>query len=238
MANDYFRFKQFTVRQDRCAMKVGTDGTLLGAWVGADNCRHILDAGTGTGLIALMLAQRCPDALIDALDIDADASRQAKENVDDSPFAGRIRIIHAAFSDYALATALKYDLVVSNPPYFVRSLKNPDMRRRIARHADTLPLEELMGKGRGLLAPQGRIALVLPAGREEELCALACREGLHFVRQTAVTPVLGHAAKRILAELSASPASCPERDTLVIEKSPGEYTGDFVALTRAFYLNT
>lgn len=238
MANDYFRFKQFTIRQDRCAMKVGTDGTLLGAWVGTDNCRHILDVGTGTGLIALMLAQRCPDALIDALDIDAEASRQAQENVDDSPFAGRIRIVHAAFSDYAQTTALRYDLVVSNPPYFVRSLKNPDRQRRMARHADTLPLEELIEKGRGLLAPGGRIALVLPIGREEELCALACREGLHIIRQTAVVPVSGHAAKRILAELSASRPPSPERDTLVIEKSPGEYTGDFVALTRAFYLNT
>jgi tRNA1Val (adenine37-N6)-methyltransferase len=236
MGNDYFRFKQFTIKQDRCAMKVGTDGTLLGAWVTASDCRNILDAGTGTGLIALMLAQRNPNAVIDAVDIDASACLQARENVEDSPFAGRIRVIHASFSDYASKTALKYDLVVSNPPYFVRSLKNPDMQRRIARHTDTLPLEELIEKGRGLLAPNGRMALILPAARGEELGALACRKGLAIVRQTDVIPVSGAGVKRLLAELSASPVAFPGKDTLLIEETRGEYSRAYMALTKDFYL--
>ncbi|MDR2119705.1 MAG: methyltransferase [Tannerella sp.] len=236
MANDYFRFRQFTVRQDRCAMKVGTDGTLLGAWVRVAGCLNILDAGTGAGLIALMLAQRNCDAAIDAVDIDGDACRQAAENVAGSPFAGRIRVVHASFSAYASETARRYDLVVSNPPYFVRSLKNPDPKRRIARHTDSFPLEELIGKGRELLAPGGRIALILPAGREDELRGLACENGLNVVRLTAVVPVPGAAVKRILAELSVSPASSCGRDTLLIEKARGEYSRAYAELTKDFYL--
>jgi tRNA1Val (adenine37-N6)-methyltransferase len=183
-----------------------------------------------------MLAQRNPYAAIDAVEIDAAACRQAEENVAASPFAGRIRVACASFSDYASGTALRYDLIVSNPPYFVRSLKNPDMQRRIARHADTLPAEELIGKGRGLLSPAGRIALILPAGREEELAALACVNGLSVARLTAVVPVSGMAAKRILAELSALPSASCERDTLVIEKARGEYSQAFGALIQDFYL--
>jgi tRNA1Val (adenine37-N6)-methyltransferase len=236
MANDYFRFKQFTIKQDRCAMKVGTDGTLLGAWVRASGCRNILDAGTGSGLIALMLAQRNPDAAIDAVDIDMNACLQAKENVEDSPFAGRIRVVCASFSDYVPEAALKYDLIVSNPPYFVRSLKNPDPQRRVARHTDTFPLEGLIEKGRGLLSPGGRIALILPAGREDELSALACRNGLNVIRQTAVVPVAGAAVKRVLTELSVFPAASCERDTLLIEKARGEYSRAYIALTQDFYL--
>jgi tRNA1Val (adenine37-N6)-methyltransferase len=236
MANDYFRFKQFTIKQDRCAMKVGTDGMLLGAWAGVGGCQNILDVGTGTGLIALMLAQRNPDADIDAIDIDAGACSQAKENVEGSPFAGRIRVICASFSDYAPEAALMYDLIVSNPPYFARSLKNPDPQRRVARHTDTLPLEELIGKGRELLSPGGRIALILPVGREDELGALACRKGLNVIRQTAVVPVSGAAAKRVLTELSVLPVASCERDSLLIEKARGEYSRAYVALTQDFYL--
>ncbi|MDR2811335.1 MAG: methyltransferase [Tannerellaceae bacterium] len=236
MANNYFRFKQFVIQQDRCAMKVGTDGTLLGAWVSAGDCRNILDVGTGAGLIALMLAQRNPEAAIDAVDIDTDACSQAKENVAGSPFAGRIHVVHASFADYASTTTSTYDLIVSNPPYFVRSLKNPDMQRRIARHADTLPLEELMEKGRRLLSPDGRMAFILPADREQELRALACGKGLHIVRQTDVVPVSGGAAKRLLVELSASPTASIEKDTLSIEKAHGEYSQAYIALTKDFYL--
>ncbi|MDR2388486.1 MAG: methyltransferase [Tannerellaceae bacterium] len=235
MANDYFRFKQFTIQQDRCAMKVGTDGTLLGAWV-RPNGRKLLDVGTGTGLIALMLAQRNPDAVIDAVEIDADACSQAKENVKDSPFADRICVIHASFSDYASHTTLKYDLVVSNPPYFVRSLKNPDEQRCIARHTDALPLEELLEKSKELLLPGGRIALILPSVREKELVALACGKELGIVRQTDVVPVSGSVAKRLLVELSVSSSAPAERDTLPIEKARGAYSQAYVALTQNFYL--
>ena len=131
MANDYFQFKQFTVYQQRCAMKVGTDGTLLGAWaqVPTESAR-ILDIGTGTGLIALMLAQRFPQASVLGIDIDQDAVCQAKENVENSPFASRIKIEHANVMDYNNEEG--FDAIVSNPPYFVDALTCPDQQRTIA----------------------------------------------------------------------------------------------------------
>jgi tRNA1Val (adenine37-N6)-methyltransferase len=236
MGNDYFCFKHFMIRQDRCAMKVGTDGALLGAWARVDGCRRILDVGTGTGLIALMLAQRSPEAFVDALDIDERTCRQAKENAEDSPFAERIRIHCASLSDYASEAVSHYDLVASNPPYFVRSLKNPDPQRRIARHTDSLPPEILVREGKRLLNPGGRLAFILPAGREGEIKALAGENGLHVVRQTAVIPVSGSAAKRMLIELSASPAAFCRIDTLWIEKARGEYSQAFIALMKDFYL--
>ncbi|MDR1939154.1 MAG: methyltransferase [Tannerellaceae bacterium] len=237
MANDYFRFKQFMIRQDRCAMKVGTDGVLLGAWVAVDGCRNILDVGTGTGLIALMLAQRNPEAAVDAIDIDESACSQAKENAGDSPFAGRIRIICSPLSRYASETASRYDLIVSNPPYFVRSLKNPDPQRCIARHTDSLSVEELIEKGRGLLAEGGRLALILPAGRGDELGAVARRNGLNIIRQTAVIPVPGAAPKRILTELSASFSPSCATGSLLIEEARRQYSAAYAALTRDFYLH-
>ena len=134
-----FTFKQFHVEQDRTAMKVGTDGVLLGAW--AEGGCTILDIGTGTGLVALMMAQRFEDAQVVGIDIDPDASEQARENVAASPFASRISILHTSLQ--AFSTERKFDAIVSNPPYFEHSLKNPDAARAAARHADSLPFADL-----------------------------------------------------------------------------------------------
>ncbi|MDR1381793.1 MAG: methyltransferase, partial [Tannerella sp.] len=126
-----FQFRQFSVRHDRCAMKVGTDGVLLGAWVSVgDGTLSVLDIGTGTGLIAMMIAQRNAAAAVDAIDIDREACEQASENIENSPFKGRISVIHQSFPEYA--TAKKYGLIVSNPPFFARSLKSPDGKRNMA----------------------------------------------------------------------------------------------------------
>ena len=168
MSNPFFQFKQFTIRHDKCAMKVGTDGVLLGAWAGTESCSRILDVGTGTGLIALMLAQRSK-AVVDAIDIDADACLQAQENAESSLFAGRINVFHSDLVDFAQASTHLYDLIVSNPPYFVDSLKCPNLQRNTARHTDTLTLEDLLQYSRKLLAPQGRIALILPYDQKDRL---------------------------------------------------------------------
>ena len=141
MSNPFFQFKQFTIRHDKCAMKVGTDGVLLGAWAGTESCSRILDVGTGTGLIALMLAQRSK-AVVDAIDIDADACLQAQENAESSLFAGRINVFHSDLADFAQASTHLYGLIVSNPPYFVDSLKCPthryaDIRRFVAVQSQT-----------------------------------------------------------------------------------------------------
>ena len=236
MSNPYFQFKQFTIRHDKCAMKVGTDGVLLGAWANVARCNRILDIGTGTGLIALMLAQRC-EADIDAIDIDADAYLQTQENAEASPFTGRIHATHAALADFACACPYKYDLIVSNPPYFADSLKCPNRQRSTARHNDTLPLEELLQDAHKLLAPAGRIALILPYDRKESLSDCIRMENLFLSKQISVTPVAGAEPKRILIELTAEPPAIPlQPSRLAIEVARHQYTEEYILLTKDFYL--
>lgn len=236
MSNPFFRFKQFAVRHDKCAMKVGTDGVLLGAWADIAGCKRILDIGTGTGLIALMLAQRS-EALIDAIDIDAAACFQAEENAEISPFAGRVRVIHAPLSDFTTTCPDRYDLIVSNPPYFVDSLKCPDRQRTTARHTDTLPLETLLRDSRKLLAPGGHIALILPYDQKERLYTSIRKESLFLSKEVAVISTLGALPKRLLVELATGPPATPSLSGLLtIETAPLHYTDEYIALTKDFYL--
>lgn len=236
MSNPYFRFKQFTIRHDRCAMKVGTDGTLLGAWVETTKQRRILDIGTGTGLIALMLAQRCPEARIDGIDIDAEACLQALENVRQSPFGTRIRIVHSSFQAFASTVTNPYDLIVSNPPFFKDSLKCPEEKRRLARHDDSLPLNELLDTARSLLTHNGRLALILPFVQHEELLRRAEQANLHIIRRTDVIPLEGTSPKRLLVELSPLRLSDTTKDELILENRTHQRTKAYQKLTEDFYL--
>lgn len=236
MANPYFRFKKFTVYHDKCAMKVGTDAVLLGAWADTSFCRNILDIGTGTGIIALMLAQRS-QATVEAIDIDKEACVQATENAAASPYTERIKVVHASCADFAASNQQKrYDLIVSNPPYFINSLKCPDNKRTVARHTDTLLLSDLIREAQTLLSPCGQIALVLPYERLEEVKALASANHLYICRQTDVIPTPGAAPKRLLVELSTTEENIKNRDTLTIEEARHQYTPEYIALTKEFYL--
>lgn len=236
MANPYFRFKKFTIYHDKCAMKVGTDAVLLGAWADTSFCRNILDIGTGTGIIALMLAQRS-QATVEAIDIDKEACVQATENAAASPYTERIKVVHASCADFAASNQQKrYDLIVSNPPYFINSLKCPDNKRTVARHTDTLLLSDLIREAQTLLSPSGRIALVLPYERLEEVKALASANHLYICRQTDVIPTPGAAPKRLLVELSTTEENIKNRDTLTIEEARHQYTPAYIALTKEFYL--
>ncbi|WP_304248069.1 tRNA1(Val) (adenine(37)-N6)-methyltransferase [Parabacteroides gordonii] len=236
MANPYFRFKKFTVYHDKCAMKVGTDAVLLGAWADTSFCKNILDIGTGTGIIALMLAQRS-QATVEAIDIDKEACVQATENAAASPYTERIKVVHASCADFSASNQQKrYDLIVSNPPYFINSLKCPDNKRTVARHTDTLLLSDLIREAQTLLSPSGRIALVLPYERQEEVKALASANHLYICRQTDVIPIPGAAPKRLLVELSATKENIKNRDTLTIEEARHQYTPEYIALTKEFYL--
>lgn len=236
MANPYFRLKKFTVYHDKCAMKVGTDAVLLGAWADTSFCRNILDIGTGTGIIALMLAQRS-QATVEAIDIDKEACVQATENAAASPYTERIKVVHASCADFAASNQQKrYDLIVSNPPYFINSLKCPDNKRTVARHTDTLLLSDLIREAQTLLSPSGRIALVLPYERLEEVKALASANHLYICRQTDVIPTPGAAPKRLLVELSTTEENIKNRDTLTIEEARHQYTPEYIALTKEFYL--
>lgn len=179
MSNPYFRFKQFTVYHDRCAMKVGTDGCLLGAWTPlpptTTSPLHVLDVGTGSGLIALMLAQRLPNAVIDAIDIDSGAIEQATYNFAQSPWPNRLRAHLCSLQEWhSLLTPSpqwngQYDLIVSNPPYFVNSLPNPNQQRNMARHTDTLSYAELFSCCTQLLSPTGIFSIILPASAEPHI---------------------------------------------------------------------
>lgn len=216
-------------------MKVGTDGTLLGAWVDISSCKRILDIGTGTGLIALMIAQRNKDAIIDAIDIDLDACTQASENVNNSLFSKQIIIHHASFQSFTKTIKASYDLIVSNPPYFTDSLKSPEKKRNLARHNDALTLSELINFSSTLLSTHGRIALILPYHERDKLLHYAALNRLYCVRQTNVIPTAGGQPKRLLTELSPQNShSIPE--DLTLEQTRNQRTEEYQILTKDFYL--
>ena len=242
MPNPYFQFKQFTVWHDKCAMKVGTDGVLLGTWATVfpeNKTFSVLDIGTGTGLIAMIIAQRNDNAIIDAIDIDNDACEQAIGNIDKSPFKDRINVIHKPFTDYS--TEKKYDLIVSNPPFFKNSMKCPDEKRSVARHNDSLPLKLLIEHAVTMLSDNGRIALILPAQLTEDIDFIIATHRLYTVRRTNIIPVEGLQPKRFLIEISTKNITenmhgSKTENTLVLETKEHKRTQQYNELTKDFYL--
>lgn len=220
---DFFRFKQFTVGQDRCAMKVGTDGVLLGAW--ARGGLRILDIGTGTGLIALMMAQRWPDAQVIGIDIDSDAASQAAANAASSPFSARTTIM---LRDLKNMEGM-FDSIVCNPPYFVSSLHSPDRQRTLARHADTLPYHLLMERSRQLLTDDGELSVVIAAEGKSLMESEAALAGLFTCREWSVATRPCKPTKRFLLAFRKHPSDI-ERQNLIL----GSETAN--KLTRDFYL--
>jgi tRNA1Val (adenine37-N6)-methyltransferase len=238
MTDPCFNFKQFTVRHEKCAMKVGTDGVLLGAWTDVVGVKHALDVGTGTGLIALMLAQRS-DARIDAVEIDEQAFYQAQENVAASPWSDRITLCHISFQQYAAREhGKKYDLIVSNPPYYSNSLKPSSKPMAQARHDTSLTLEALIFHARALMSPEGRISLIIPSDVAARLIDLAFVYGLYPRRHLYIRPKAGKAISRCLIELTCKCVPETNESTLsILQDTSGEFTAAYRELTRAFYLN-
>jgi tRNA1Val (adenine37-N6)-methyltransferase len=244
MPNSYFNFKQFRINQFGAAMKVGTDGVLLGAWARLDGeyeeratqkTQHVLDIGTGTGVIALMAAQRCPTARIDAVESDDKAARQAEENARNSPWPERIRVIHTTIQDFAGRTAARYDHILSNPPFFVRSLKALDAARSAARHNDALPFDDLAAAVDTLLAPQGRFSVVYPVEEAAAFQAVAESRGLFCNRRLQVRGTSAGPFRRTLMEFSRRETPLVDEE-LTIETAPMQYTEAYMHLTRDFYL--
>lgn len=229
-----FQFKQFAIQQDRTPMKVGTDGVLLGAWAELEHGTRILDIGTGTGLIALMAAQRNPSALIDALEIEPNACEQARENMLESPWAERITVVPTALQDYVSPPI--YDCILCNPPFFNSSTKTPDQGRTLARHDDTLPHPVLIEHANRLLAPQGVFCLILPVKEGTEAILHARQHRLFPQRITQVLPNPGKPPKRLLIQFARHETET-RTDELVIEFSRHQYTPEYIRLTRDFYLN-
>ena len=227
-----FTFRQFHIEQDKCAMKVGTDGVLLGSW--AKGGKRILDIGTGTGLIALMMAQRFPDANIDAIEIDENAVIQATGNVLRSPFAKQIVVKHYSLQTYS-ETKEKYDSIICNPPYFVDSLKSNDNNRTVARHTDTLPFNELIKCAYQLLTPNGHFSLVLPVESYRILEPEAILNGFSVIKKVLVKTTPSKQPKRILAELGKVPDEYFST-TEYLQDSAGNKSEWYKEITKEFYL--
>ncbi len=236
MANSYFKFKQFIVHQDSAAMKVGTDSVLLGAWANVEKAKRALDIGTGTGLIALMMAQRNPVLTIDALEIDSDAFEQAKNNCSQSAWHNRLCVIHDSIQNYGVASQKKYDLIVSNPPYFSNSLKNNCIKKSTARHTDSLNYSELMEGVVKLLNSDGIFAVVLPSDVQNEFIDITQNYNFHLNRILNVKPTPAKSVKRILLEFSNSNVKICEEELVIEDKGRHQYSEKYKQLTRDFYL--
>lgn len=266
MSTKPFHFKQFSIEQDRCAMKIGTDGVLLGAWTAiADFPNNILDIGTGTGVIAMMLAQRSDAQVIDAVELDDSAYEQATENFENSNWGDRLFCYHAHLYEFALEIDEQYDLIVCNPPFYEQSslsLKGentPSEERQMARFEDAMPFELLVGAVVKLLSPQGRFNVIIPYDREEDFILLCSRANLYPTRLTRVKGMPGSAIKRSMIEFkfdivsqeinTISEVSIDREDIrfresvtelqideLIIEKSRHNYTQEYIDFVKDFYL--
>ena len=231
-----FKFKEFTVNQDRCAMKIGTDGVLLGAWTSVGHKPFsILDIGTGTGILSLMLAQRSFAEAIEAIEIDDDAFEQAAENFENSPWGDRLFCYHAGFIEFVEEIDDKYDLIISNPPFYSEDYKTDDAKRDLARFTDALPFEHLLFGTAKLLSENGKASFIIPFSEEDHFITLASKFSLFPNRITRVKGTPSTDIKRSLLEFSFSKTDI-ETSELIIEIGRHDYTEDYINLTKNFYL--
>jgi ribosomal protein L11 methyltransferase (prmA) len=234
MSNMGFRFKQFQVNHDRCAMKVGTDGILLGAWADVAQAKQILDLGSGSGLIALMLAQRsCAESLICAVEIDHVAAQQARENVLISPWKNKIQVYQQDIDSFCTQTAKRFDLIVANPPYFQTGVDCRNKERNTARYFAAQSHLHWLETAAACLAPKGKISFVLPFDAGETLLKSTA---LYCVARCDVITKQGKMPQRMLLTFATQPQTL-RHDKLIIYDIQNQYHADFVTLTQDFYLN-
>ncbi|WP_010180089.1 tRNA1(Val) (adenine(37)-N6)-methyltransferase [Aquimarina agarilytica] len=233
-----FKFKEFVVAQDQCAMKIGTDAVLLGAWVQPkERPFNVLDVGAGTGVIALMMAQRFFDADVEAIEIDTAAYEQAMTNFENSPWGDRMFCYHASFQEFFQEMEESYDLIISNPPYFAATQKSPNKQRNMARFEDALPFEHLLYGASKLLSEQGTFALIIPYEQQEQVLLIAKKM---YLLPAKITHVKGNEQAPIKRSLIAFQFNVGENeleiDQLIIEKERHNYTDDYIKLVQDFYL--
>jgi tRNA1Val (adenine37-N6)-methyltransferase len=233
--NNSFRFKQFSIRHDRCAHKVGTDGVLLGAWVDSSDAKRILDVGTGSGVIALMLAQHSgQDTHLDAIDISAEDCAQAKENVAASPWSTKVEVKNISFQEFE---SKPYDLIVSNPPFFINSARPPIEGRTRARHTESLPQEEFLENAKRLLTLNGKLCLILPVTEGKKFLTLATTTGWFCTRLCEFRSRTNKPVERLLIQLQTSDLPLIKEFIVLYENETGEeWSAEYKKLTREFYL--
>lgn len=227
-----FIFKEFTILQDRCAMKVGTDGVLLGAW--AHGGKHILDIGSGTGLIAMMMAQRFRDAVVEGVEVDANAVIQSRENSAHSPFAERVSFHHSPLQSWIPETT--FDVMVTNPPFFLNSLQAPDRARARARNAEFLPFTSIFSFARRWLDNTGELSAVVPADTYEAFASEAFLQGFFLSRLCRIKPTCQKPVKRCLVAFSKQRSDVYDEQTVELTMPDGNRTRWYQELTNDFYL--
>ncbi len=233
MSNSHFTFKQFKINQDKCAMKVGTDGCLIGAWANVEKCENVLDIGCGSGLISIMMAQRS-NAFVTGIEIDPDAAMQASENVASSPWSNRIKIICCDALHFS--SDKKFDAIVSNPPFFSNSLRCSDKERTTARHNDTLTAAGVFAQAEKLLCKNGILSVIIPFDTLQSWCDEAIYKGFGIQRITTVRTLPHKPVKRTLVEFVNGYCASPQKNEMVIEDEPGKYSKETVDLLHEFYL--
>jgi len=234
MSSDCFQFKQFTVRHDKASFKVGTDGVLLGAWADVAGKERILDIGTGTGLIALMLSQRC-DADITAIEPDHDSFEQAAENVKQSKWIDRIKVENCRLQDF-VPDDIRFDLIVSNPPYFIDSLKNPDPSKSAARHNDGLDHVDLLKGASRLLVEDGLLQVIMPWEEGYIFIAEAPEYGFYCSSILKIKPTITSQVRRLILGFTRKKSKPAERFLTIEKGKRHDYTEEYIKLTRDFYL--
>jgi tRNA1Val (adenine37-N6)-methyltransferase len=233
-----FSFKQFSVQQDKCAMKIGTDGVLLGAWCPIDNHPFsVLDIGSGTGILSLMLAQRSNAEKIDAIEIDENAFEQCVENFESSPWSDRLYCYHAALDEFVDEMEdEEYDLIISNPPFYSENYKSDNNSRDLARFQDALPFEELVEAAQLLLSENGIFTVIIPFKEEEKFIDLCAEAKLYPVKVTRVKGTPTAEIKRSLLAFKRYELPVLTADELIIETARHQYTQEYIELTKDFYL--
>jgi tRNA1Val (adenine37-N6)-methyltransferase len=229
-----FQFKKFSIQQNNSAMKVGTDGVLLGAWSTIKE-GNLLDIGTGTGLISLMLAQRSITSLVDAVEIESNAFKEALDNVQVSSWSDRINAYNCSIQDFK--TNNQYATIISNPPFFINSTKAPKPDRNKARHTDTLTFTDLIDSVLRLLKPDGVFSLILPISESQGFIKLARKKELHLNQECLVKPNPSKLPKRILMEFSFSKTDLITEELTIETETRHQYTKEYISLTKDFYLN-
>jgi tRNA1Val (adenine37-N6)-methyltransferase len=238
MANSYFKFKQFKITQSDNVFRVGTDGVLLGAWTNTEGVSSVLDVGTGTGLIALMIAQRLPEVAIVAIEPSYESFTCASENVKNSPWGSLITLKNQSLRDYDNDNNdVFFDLIVSNPPFFENSLTNPDQEKARFRHAFSLPAEEIISFSARRLSANGRLSIILPYAEGNVFVATASFAGLYCSRMTRVRPLKSSHPNRLLLEFKRQHEQPVTKILTIGHPDHGGYTLDYVELTKEFYLN-